>query len=96
MLNLPFQACHNVTQLVEILDPEDKKERVSIFDLLVSNILELVYLVVVVIIVNVIITIIVIVVIIISHSSIVGSSSLHQKVKLLCHVIRCDLSFVVK
>lgn len=26
--NLCFQACHNVTQLVEVLDPAEKKERV--------------------------------------------------------------------
>lgn len=31
MQSLSRQACHNVTQYVEVLDPADKKERVSVF-----------------------------------------------------------------
>ena len=31
MQSLSRQACHNVTQHVEVLDPADKKERVSVF-----------------------------------------------------------------
>ena len=31
MQSLSRQACHNVTQYVEVLDPAHKKERVSVF-----------------------------------------------------------------